>query len=138
MSNETEGDVRNQSAKFRARAAEARPFRKALIARIGKCEVCGHDPNNVRPGWVAWELAVHEIANGANRQKALDKPYATLVLCFLCHEKLGGKGEWPEARQLAVLRRSRGNDFDLPAYNLLVGRGPDRVTLSEVDAWEDG
>lgn len=128
--------MRRQSAKFRARKREAKPFRDALKARVGRCEVCFHDPRRVRSGFIAWNLSVHEIANGANRQKALDKAYAVLVVCPLCHEKLGGKGEYPESRQLAMLRRSRPGDYDLAAYNRLVCRAETYITTEDVDAWE--
>ena len=78
-------------------------------------------------------LCVHEIARGPLRQKALDKEYATLVVCGFCHELVGDKSQWPEARQLAVLKRSRPDDFDLAAYNALVNpRAPNRIAIEEV------
>ena len=130
--------MRRVSPKTAARNAEARPFRVALVQRVGRCEVCGHDPMRLRPGWIRWALAVHEIANGADRQKAMDKPYAVLVVCAKCHiEHLGSSGpnsEWPEARQLAVLLRSRPADYDLAAYLMdFHPRAPRAVTQAEVD-----
>ena len=129
--------MRNQSAKFRARAAEVRPFRKALIQRVGHCEVCGHDPNRVRPGMIAWEMCCHEILNGPLRQKCLDKAHSLLVVCWVCNsERLTNKVEYPEARQLAILRASRPDDFDLAKHNALANpNAPNRVTLEEIDAW---
>lgn len=81
-------------------------------------------------------LCVHEIANGPNRQKALDQPYALLVLCWWCNsEVVTDKREWPEARQLSLLKRRAPDNYDLTAYNTLVGRGPNRITEEDVDRW---
>jgi hypothetical protein len=114
-----------------------RKFRRSLVETIGRCEVCGHDPTRAKTGFLAWRLDLHEIARGVNRQKALDKRYALLVLCYRCHlERIHGEGDWSEARQLAALKRSRPEDYDLVAYNLLIGRGPRRITEDEVDAWQ--
>ena len=81
------------------------------------------------------QLCVHEIANGIHRTAAQDKPYATLVLCWLCNGyKVTNKRQWPEARQLAVLKHSRPDEYDLTAYNTLVNpRAPERITQGEVD-----
>lgn len=119
------------SDKRRRRETEAKPVRDELIAQVGRCEVCG-----IRPGqtWLS-NLCVHEIANGKNRQKALDKRHAVLVTCIQCNcIEVEDKARYPEARQLAILRKSRPDDFDLVAYNALVNpRAPNRITLEEVD-----
>ncbi|HDY64795.1 MAG TPA: hypothetical protein ENH84_01005 [Phycisphaerae bacterium] len=83
------------------------------------------------------QLCCHEIACGTHRQKALDKPYALLVLCWWCNGYVvTDKGAWPEARQLALLKRRSPEDYDLVAYNLLVNpRAPNRITEKEVDAY---
>ena len=82
-------------------------------------------------------LCVHEIARGPLRQKSLDKPYACLVACHYCNQfQLHNRKEWPEARQLARLKKSRPNDYDLVAYNLLVNeQAPNRITQDEVDSY---
>ena len=79
-------------------------------------------------------LAVHEIASGVHRQKALDKPYAVLVLCWQCNSgPFQNRAEWPEARQLALLARRRSKDFDLTAYlELTSPRAMQRITIAEV------
>ena len=124
--------MRRASKKTAARIAECADFRAQLKREVGHCELCGHDPHWVRPGSIAWALHTHEIARGPNRQKALDKRFALLVLCYRCHmERIHGNEEWPESRQLAVLKRSRPSDYDLAAYNTLVGRGPNRITETE-------
>jgi len=131
--------MRRESKKTAARRRACKPFRETLKHEVGRCEICGHDPNRVRPGWVSWVLHVHEIARGSHRQKALDKPFAVLVVCYRCHsERLDSRAEWPEARQLAALKVSRPQDYDLPAFNTLVGYGPRRVTQADVDAWLTG
>lgn len=79
-------------------------------------------------------LCCHEIACGSHRQKALDKPFALLVLCSWCNcHVVTDKGKWPEARQLAVLKRRNPKDYDLDAYNTLIGLGPSRITQEEVE-----
>jgi hypothetical protein len=119
--------------KGQERARECRKFREALMQRVGRCDICLHDPKRVRPSDIAWEMCVHEIARGTHRQKALDKPFATLVLCYLCHYELhNGKTYWTEAMQLAVLKKRRPADYDLAAYNRLIGLGPNRITEEDV------
>jgi len=128
--------MRHVSKKTAARIAECKELRKQMVREIGRCELCWHDPKKVRPGNVAWALHVHEIARGATRQAALDKRYATLVLCYHCHmNRIHGNERWPETRQLAVLKTRRPKDYDLAAYNELVGYGPDRITDEDVCKW---
>jgi len=46
------------------------------------------------------------------------------------------KKDWPEARQLAVLKAKRPDRYDLAAFNTLANpRAPNRLLESEVDAW---
>jgi len=127
--------MRRISPKAVERRKAERSLKAALVAKVGKCEICGHDPSRVRRGQIAWALHKHEIARGPNRSKAAVERYAVLLVCFLCHEQLSSRKAWPEARQLAVLKRSRPEDYDLQAYNALVGRGPERITEAEVEAW---
>lgn len=83
------------------------------------------------------ELACHEIADGALRLKAVDKPYAILVLCSYCNcEAVKDSKEWPQSRQLAVLKEKSPERYDLKAFNFLVNpRAPNRITQEEVDQW---
>jgi hypothetical protein len=120
-----------------ARNRECREWRRQLIRDVDRCEVCGCCPQYRLMAWgQRIVLAVHGIARGPNRHKALDKAHSVLVVCQMCHDgPFASKKEWPEARQLAALRRSRPGDYGLAAYNELVGRGPDRITQEEVDAW---
>lgn len=117
--------LRRQSSKARKRAAEAKPVRDELLAEVPWCEVCRFE----------WSELVHEIAQGADRQKALDQRYAVLVLGAECHRRIHTETGWPVARQLAALARSRPADYDLDAFNQLVGPGPKRVTEAEVRQW---
>lgn len=129
-----------RSAKQKARADEAREVRQALIDAHPECMICGSSlrrPHRFRPAECS-RLCCHEIANGPLRQKALDKPYAILVLCWYCNGSVvTDKSEWPESRQLALLRASTPQHYDLAAYNALVNpRAPRRITPEEVDAWK--
>jgi hypothetical protein len=83
------------------------------------------------------QLCVHEIACGPLREKAMDKPYATLVLCWWCNGSVvTDRKQWPEARQLALLLEKMPDHYDLQAYNFLVNsRAPHRITQEEVMEW---
>ena len=128
--------MRRVSKKTAARNAECRDFREQFAAEVDRCEICGHERTRSYPGRIVWALHIHEIARGALRAAALDKRYAILRVCYRCHEALGNRREWPDARQLAALRRSRPKDYDLVAFNALVGRGPERVTEEDVRKWD--
>lgn len=122
--------MRHYSKKRRAREDEARGFRRQLIADVGCCEHCGVKAFDRGR---STQLCVHEIANGPLRQKALDKPYAVLVLCWPCNLLATDKRRWSEAAQLACLQRSRPDHYDLAAYNFLVNeRAPNRITQQDV------
>lgn len=71
------------------------------------------------------------------RQKALDQPYALLVLCYYCNQhEVEDKARWPQARQLALLRRRNPADYDLAAFNYLVNpNAPNRITQEDVDQY---
>ncbi len=120
--------MRSMSAKTRKRFDECREFRKALLFEIGVCELCG---SRSFPH-------LHEIARGQARLRALDKRFALLLLCHSCHmERIhNGPEKWPEARQLALLKRNRPKDLDLEAYNKLVGYGPKRITMEDLEKSE--
>lgn len=71
------------------------------------------------------------------REKALDKVYALLVLCWWCNgDEVVDKEKWPQSRQLAVLKAKCPESYDLQAFNFLVNpRAPNRITQEEVDFW---
>lgn len=113
-----------------------RPVREGLLAKHENCMVCGHSPRRPWPDKPreSSQLCCHEIASGPLRDKALDQPYALLVVCWFCNGyRLTNRAAWPEAKQLAVLRRKAPENFDLKAYNRLVNpRAPNRITIEEV------
>ena len=133
--------MRSRSKKFRDRAKEAKPFRDALIDLVGECEISGHSPARPWPEMPkeCSELCVHEIACGPHRQKALDQAYAVLVLSNYANQHMvTDKSEWPEARQLAVLAKSRPLDFNLEAYLKLTSpKAMHRIEIEEVIEWMD-
>jgi len=132
--------MKRVSDKRRNRNAEAKPIRDGLIAKAGACMICGARPGmqNGRMQQLN-QLVCHEILNGPLRQASLDKPFAILVLCWGCNgTKVENKGEWPVARQLAVLHAKSPEDYDLVAFNQLRNpRAPNYITQSEVDAFSN-
>lgn len=112
---------------------EAAAFRKALVEQVNICEIC-RELHRCRFPYELRQLCVHEIANGPDRHKALDKPYATLVLCWHCNgSEVTNKKIWPQPRQLAVLAMSRPAHYDLHAFNFLVNpSAPNRIAAEEV------
>lgn len=130
--------MRSKSITRRNRESEAKPFRDSLVLNVGECENCGCSPSNKQGRMTELvRLAVHEIASGTHRQKALDKPYAVLVLCWQCNSgPFQDRSEWSESRQLALLARSRPKDFDLTAYlELTSPRAMRRIEIGEVLDW---
>ena len=121
--------MRKVSETRRRRNLEAKPVRDAL-RDLGHCEICGDSRSH---------LDVHEIARGPHRQVALDKPYALLLVCRRCHEeKLSSAADWPEARQLAILAKSRPMAFSLTDYlELTSPKALRRIEINEVIAWMD-
>lgn len=116
--------MKRMSDKFRKRVREAKPVRDKLENEVGCCEVCGLS---------SCKLDIHEISRGPDRQKSLDKRFALLVTCRRCHEDLGSRAKWPEAKQLALLAEKRLHDWDLVAYLELTNpRAPRRIELDEV------
>lgn len=114
--------MKQQSAKFRKRAKEVKPGRDALIQERWLCECCIKRPS----------VCVHEIANGPNRQVALDMRHLTMAVCVKCNQdELTDKGKWPVAWQLGMLRHSRPNDFDLEKANEVLIRN---VEIEDVDS----
>lgn len=107
---------------------EATPWREELIREIGRCENCGR---------YAASIAPHEISRGNARAASLMNRATILVLCNAprgarpsCHDEVGG---WPRARQLALLKRVRPNDYSLAEYHKVIRRKtPDE---DEVDRW---
>jgi len=132
--------VKQKSITRKNREAEAKPFRDKLVADVGECENCACSPTN-RQGRMSdlVRLAVHEIASGTHRQKALDKPFAVLVLCWQCNSgPFQDRSEWPESKQLALLARRRPKDFDLAAYlELTSPNAPRRIEIHEVLSFMD-
>ena len=58
------------------------------------------------------------------------------MLCFECHDEITAQpAEWPEERQLALLKRSRPKDYSLATYNKIKGFGPMRIVTADVDEW---
>jgi hypothetical protein len=73
------------------------------------------------------------------REKALDKLFALLVLCWWCNgDVVTDKSEWPEARQLALLLAAAPEHYDLAAYLRLTNpRAPLRIEQYEVDRYRE-
>ena len=132
--------MRRQSKKHRQRAEESREIREIQINNAGKCWICGHSPRNPHRDkpLSCSQLCCHEICGGPHRQNLLDKPHSLLVLCWYCNgEEVEDRDKWPEARQLAVLKKNNPHVYDLGAHNMIVNpNAPNRVTQEEVDQYE--
>lgn len=111
------------SPKRLARNAEAQDFRAELVERVTLCEFCGEPARPDNP------LVVHEVAMGnGHRHKAMDKPYAVLVLhWWRCHPAIH---RMSRAQQLAILKHRRPDSYDIEAYYALIGRRfPDELDI---------
>ena len=125
--------MRPISKRKATRNAAESAFKRELFDELGTCEICGHDPTRTNAGLLSGEMELHHIARGIHREKASVERCAVLLLCWACHHlRVHGNEDWPEARQLAALGRSRPGDHDLAAYNALVGWGLNRITEEEV------
>lgn len=92
---------------------QAAKWRLQQCMDLERCEFCGkRRPFN--------NLCVHEILKGPLRKLAMDKPFATLVVCKLvCHYAVDRESK---ARQLARLYHSRPGDYDLAAFWMVRAR----------------
>lgn len=101
--------MKRESSKHRQRRLEAAQWRAEFLKMVGRCDVCGRRQ----------ACDVDEIARGPDRQKALDKEFAVLAVCRLCH---GLCQDWSRARRLALLYLRRSDCYDLDAYHKIVAR----------------
>lgn len=130
----------NRVSKKRQRLAKAAAgVRREWINKARACMVCGHssaNPNRTLPIAMS-KLVVHEISNGPQRGVSLDKPYCCLVACVFCNEyKLVDKREWPEARQLCLLKVRAPRRYNLRLYIKHTSpNAPQRITAAEVRAY---
>jgi hypothetical protein len=99
-----------------------------LIADVGKCEFCLRD---------FVPITQHEILQGALRRKTRVDRSCVLVICPECHGVLHSMGK-PNSIlcALALLQRSRLDDYDLPKVNYIAKpEAPNRYSVYEVDLW---
>ena len=136
IKNVKECDMRSRSTKEQRVSS----WRRELRESVGKCEICGHSPGRPwrdRPLECS-ELCCHEILCGPDRQRAIDKPFAILVLCGWCNmREVTDKTKWPVARQLCIMKIKSPDRYDLRAFLEL--RNPNAlnyITEDEVDAWD--
>lgn len=98
------------------RYAEADRAAAELKERVARCEMCGCANMN--------DLETHEILRGIGlRRLSRGVPCCSLILCNHrannCHAMMDGKPwEW----QLAILWRSRPEEFDLFEFWKIAGR----------------
>ncbi len=105
--------MKRTSPRRAAREAAVRDWRYQFCARVGRCECC------LKPASVE-NLCCDEIARGSgHRQKALDQPFALLVVRVDHHDRIQN---WSRAKRLALLYIARPSDFDLEKWYALTGR----------------
>lgn len=112
------------SKRTRAEADAIRKWREDFRREIGECELCGHHPRNRWPDKPIQcsVLTVHEIARG-NGQRRKSETYrgGVLCACWFCNSvTFDDAEEWPIARQLALLKTRRPEDYDLKAFVALI------------------
>lgn len=127
-----------ESDKRQSRRKQVGPFRNALIEATGECMLCGTSPGMPRHYLHQLNLlCCHEILNGPLRDKVLDERSCLIVACWHCNgTSLNEKGEWPLARQLAVIKFKAPDRYDLNrVLELRNPRAMKFVTEDEVDEW---
>jgi len=130
--------ISRESDRRKAKRAQVGPFRVALIEATGECMLCGTNPKRPKHSLAQLnELCCHEILNGPLRDKCLAERSCLIVACWHCNGgPLNQKGEWPLARQLAVIKHKALDRYDLK--RVLEIRNPGAmnfVTEDEVDEW---
>lgn len=130
--------MRRVSRKQQDRINKARPIRERLVREAGECMLCGTSPKRPRHRLMEHnQLCCHEVLNGPLRSKVLAEPSCLIVACWYCNQcELNNKGDWPLARQLAVIKQKAPQRYDL--QRVLELRNPNAmnyVTESEVDEW---
>lgn len=133
------GPLKQQSKKTARRERQAGKVRRQWKKDAKCCMVCGHSPENPRPGMdpELSRLVGHEISNGPLRKASLDLPFCVIVACVFCNQyELMYKTNWPEARQLCLLMIRCPERYDLKAYlHHTNPRAPNRITQAEVDEY---
>jgi hypothetical protein len=126
--------MRRVSKKTAAKNRKASELREQLIEEVGHCEICDYDPSQSHVRSHPWAMELHHLIRGLRPNERC----AVLLVCWHCHcmRLHGGHEKWLEPRQLAVLKRSRPQDFDLTKYNELKGYGPERITDEDVEECE--
>lgn len=128
------------SKRTRAEHDAIRKWREAFRREIGRCELCGHHPRN------PWRdkpmqcsvLTVNEIARGNGRRgKSLTYRGGVLCTCWWCNSvTFDDASVWPIARQLALLKVRRPDDYDVEGFAKLIRpTAPQWVTDADVSVW---
>jgi hypothetical protein len=117
--------VRKNTPKRAAINRAADKWRKAQCIALSRCEYCGMKRDYTL-------LCVHELLKGNGlRRLAMDKPYATLVVCQIpCHALVDCE---PIPRQLARLYLSDPGRLELVAFNRLRGRADNSITFADLN-----
>lgn len=106
--------------------------------QAGECMLCGTNETKriYQPSFLN-QLCCHEILNGPYRQKVLDERCCLIVACWKCNSnELNRKGEYPLARQLAIIKAKAPERYDLERVLYLRNPNATRfVTEDEVDHW---
>lgn len=130
--------MKGMSEKRRKRIEESRAVRNLLIAKVGECELCGTSPKRPKHRFMQHnELCCHEVLNGPLRQKVLDELSCLIVACWKCNgDELNSKGDYPLARQLAIIKANAPWRYDRErVLRLRNPRAMSYVTEEEVDSW---
>lgn len=131
--------INRESAKHRARRQETSPVREAYVRRFGFCWVCEHRPKVIIwPGLGPKDLNCHEILRGSGyRTKTLDEFCQIVVSCNECNQgPLHCRREYPDERQLALVKRFAPDSYDLARFlELRNHNAPLAISDKAVDYW---
>lgn len=118
--------MRPRTPKRAAQDRQANQWRQQRCYEIGACELCGTRDLTI--------LSLHEVVRGGVRRFVYTNPALTICLCNGerdCHTFVS---RWSAAKQIALLRIRRPNDFSFTEFNRWSTR---KLDLADVEAAAD-
>lgn len=115
--------MRYAGKKRQAKMRLCGPTRRAFVEAAVLCMCCAQE----------FATCCHEIARGSHRDAALQERLTWLATCWLCNTgPLTDATLWPLQKQLALKWIYDRAHFDLVGFNVLRGRAPGAIVMSEI------